>query len=100
MSSPNGSSRFKVVLAANVRQQAEQLHDIAEEHGLGHEFIEALIVIDRGLNQDPRRFGDPLYRLPALKLTAYMRAIFPVVVHFGVHDHLPFVVVRGFRLMI
>lgn len=100
MTSSNGSARFKVVLAANVKQRADQLHDIAVGHGLGDQFIEALLAIERGLRHDPRHFGDPLYRLPALKMTVYLRAVFPIAVDFGVHDLLPFVVVRGFRLMI
>jgi hypothetical protein len=83
-----------------LKQRADELHDIAEEHGLGEKFIQSLKVIDDGLKQNPTAFGDPLFHLPALKLTVFMRAVFPLVVDYGVHDKLPLVIVRGFRLML
>ncbi len=100
MSQPNGSPEFKVVLAHHLKLQADQLHDVAQEQGLGTDFIDALKQIDLALRRDPRGFGDPLFRLPALKLTIYIRAVFPLAVNYGVHDKLPLVIVRGFRLMI
>jgi hypothetical protein len=100
MSEPNGPPEFKVVLAHYLKQRADQLHDVAWEHGLGTRFIDALKIVDAELRRDPRRFGDPIFRLPALKLTIYIRALFPLVVDYGVHDNFPLVIVRGFRLMI
>jgi hypothetical protein len=100
MSEPNGPPEFKVVLAHYLKQHADQLHDVAEEHGLGARFIEALKIVDEALRRDPRHFGDPVFRLPALKLTIYIRAVFPLAVDYGVHDKLALVILRGFRLMI
>jgi hypothetical protein len=100
MSDTNGSPDYKVVISAYVAKQAQKLHDIAVDHDLGKAFIEALEVIDHGLRTNPREFGGPLFRLPALKLQIFMRGVFPVAVDYGVHDKLPLVIVRGFRLMI
>ncbi|HZU34476.1 MAG TPA: hypothetical protein VFA18_01135 [Gemmataceae bacterium] len=100
MSEPNGPPEFKVVLAQYLKERADQLHDAAEEYGLGNRFIEALKVIDDALRREPRAFGDPVFRLPALRLTVFIRAVFPLAVDYGVHDKLPLVIVRGFRLMI
>lgn len=100
MSDTNGSPAYKVVISTYLTQQAYKLHDVAVEHNLGKAFVEALDVIERGLRTNPREFGDPLFRLPALKLQIYMRGVFPIAVDYGVHDKLPLVIVRGFRLMI
>ncbi len=100
MSEPNGPPEFKVVLAHSLKQQADQLHNVAEKHGLGERFIEALKIVEEGLRRDPKHFGDPAFRLPALNLTIYVRAVFPLAADYGVHDKFPLVIVRGFRLMI
>src|ERR1700730_17187740 len=100
MSEPNGPPEFKVVLAHYLKLQADQLHDVAEEQGLGSAFIDALKKIDLALRRDPTRFRDPVFRLPALKLTIYIRAVCPMPVDYGVHYHFPLVIVRRFRLMI
>lgn len=100
MSEPNGTPEFKVVVSQSLNQLAVQLHDIAFERGIGSQFISALRTIDEGLRRAPTQFGDPLFRLPALRLTVYTRAVFPIVVNFGVHEQFPLVIVRGFRLML
>lgn len=100
MSEPNGTPEFKVVISQSLRQLVEQLHRIAFESGIGSQFIVALQAIDEGLRHAPLQFGDPLFRLPALRLTVYIRAIFPVAVDYGVHEQFPLVIVRGFRLML
>lgn len=98
MSEPNGSA-FKVVLAHSLKKHLTQLHEVAHARNLGVQFIEALKTIDLALRRDPTHFGDPLFRLPLLNLTVFMRAVFPVAVD-GVHDNLSLVIVRGFRLMV
>lgn len=100
MSEPNGPPEFKVVLAHYLKERANQLHDTAAEQGLGTHFIGALKVINEALRRDPKHFGDPVFRLSALRLTVFIRAVFPLAVDYGVHDTLPLVIVRGFRLMI
>ena len=65
MSEPNGPPKFKVVLAHYLKDRADQLHDVAEAHGLGTRFIEALKLINEALRRDPRHLGDPVFRLPA-----------------------------------
>jgi hypothetical protein len=70
------------------------------QQGLGQRFIDALKAVDHGLRRSPREFGDPIFHLPALKLSIYIRAVFPLVVDYGVHEQFPLVIVRGFRLMI
>ncbi len=100
MSGPNGAPEYKIIAAAAVTQRVKSLHLQAAALGFGEAFRDALIVVARSLVRDPRQFGDPLYRLPALKLTLFHRAVFPLAVDYGVHDKLPLVIVRGFRLMV
>jgi hypothetical protein len=49
MNEPNGPPEFEVVLAHYLKEQVDQLHDAAEEQGLGADFIDALKKIDAAL---------------------------------------------------
>jgi hypothetical protein len=100
MSSPNGSPSFRVVTSGVLKQQIKALHLEAAKKGYAAAYLESLRTIYKHLGEEPRRFGEPQFRLPAMRMTVYHRALFPVTVGFGVHDTLPFVIVRGFRLMI
>ncbi|MBM4072436.1 MAG: hypothetical protein FJ271_26430 [Planctomycetes bacterium] len=100
MNEPNGTPEFKVVISKSLRQLLAHLHGIAFARGMGSQFVQSLRTIDEGLRRVPISFGDPLFRLPALKLSVYIRAVFPIVVDSGVHEQFPLVIVRGFRLML
>jgi hypothetical protein len=100
MSGPNGAPRiYKVIISKQLADRIDKLHDEAHSAGIGPQFIDALEKIHDGLRAHPRAFGDPLFRLPALKLLVYVRAIHPLVVDYGVHDEQQLVFVKGIRLI-
>jgi hypothetical protein len=76
------------------RQYLEQRHA-----GKGSPFITALRQIIERLRREPRDFGEPLYRLPALKLTLCVAVVSPLVVDFAVHQEQPLVFIRSFKIL-
>jgi hypothetical protein len=77
----------------------KQQHLEAAQAGKGHRFIAALRQITERLRTDPLVFGEPQYRLPALKLLVRQAVVGPLVVDYAVHDEKPLVFIRGFKLL-
>ena len=71
----------------------------ALQKGRGPSFLTALRAVVEKLRREPRTFGDPLYRLPALKLLVYHGMIAPLIVDYGVHDELALVFISGVRML-
>jgi hypothetical protein len=60
--------RYHVTLSGATRAALEQLHVQAKQLGTGQRFLAALREIGERLRTDPLNFGEPQYRLPALRL--------------------------------
>jgi hypothetical protein len=96
----NGQSkRYSVHGSKQTKAVLDQLHQQAVEAGIGQQFAAALRQIGNRLQADPLALGEPLYRLPALKLLVCQAVILPLVVNFAVHDELPLVFIRGFKVL-
>ena len=65
--------------------------------GKGHQFIDALRGILTRLRDNPKDFGERLYRLPALKLV--IAVIAPIAVDYGVHEEKALVFIRGINVL-
>jgi hypothetical protein len=98
-SSPYEQGPFRVVLSASIAQGIRQLQRQASREGRGEEFLAAIRKLVDQLAHDPNEFGEPLYRLPGLRLRVRCAAIAPLGVHFAVHEELPFVVISSVKLM-
>ena len=48
---------------------------------------------------DPYDFGEPLYRLPALRMQIRHGAILPLFIDYGVCEDRPLVFIRGVTLL-
>jgi hypothetical protein len=91
--------RYEVRLSQQTKALLKQQHREAAEAGKGKEFLASLRhIIDR-LRRDPLEFGDPLYRLPALKLLVCQAIVRPIAVDFAVHEEQPLVFIRRFRFL-
>ena len=55
-------------------------------------------ILDR-LQKEPDRLGEPLYRLPALKLLVYQVIVSRLVVDYAVHEERPLVLLKGVKLL-
>jgi hypothetical protein len=91
-------SYFKVSVSGQIKQTIKTLHQKAAARGHGKQFLAAFRAIYQHLRTDPREFGDPLFQLPALKLTVFQAVVAPAVVHYAVHQAMPLVIVRNVRL--
>ena len=51
------------------------------------------------LSLNPVEFGEPLYRLPALRLQVRHGAVGPLLIHFAVHENRPLVFIKSVTLL-
>jgi hypothetical protein len=91
--------RYDVTLSGAARAILEQLSAQARQAGTGPQFLAALREIGERLRKDPLGFGEPRYRLPALRLLVCKGIVAPLVVDFAVHEDRPLVFIRGFQLL-
>ena len=97
MSSPNGGTRhYRVQFTASTSARLKELVKKAIGIGLGQKALSAAKAIIRHLQSRPTEFGEPLYRLPALKLQVRVGIVRPLVVHYAVHEEKPLVFIKGF----
>lgn len=90
---------YRVVMSEDLRQRflaelAKALHaDTAPV------FRAAFRRIGERLRSDPLTFGEPKFRLPALKLQVRQGAVKPIIIYYAVHDEQPLVFIRGFKVL-
>lgn len=92
-------SGYVVRLAEQTRDKLKQQHLEAAQTGKGPQFLAALRQIIQRLQTDPLTFGEPQYRLPALKLSLRHAVVSPLVVDYAVHEDRPLVFIRGFKIL-
>jgi hypothetical protein len=90
---------FYVDVSGELRERIKACYREAVKQNRQQHFLAALTEINRRLTEDPKEFGDPLYRLPLLKLQIRSAAIRPVFVEYGVSEENPLVVLRRIKLM-
>jgi hypothetical protein len=96
----NGESiPYDIRMSALTKAVVKQLHAQAVQAGTGQKFLAALRQILEQLRTNPLNFGEPVYRLPALRLLVRQGALLPVVVDYAVHEDRPLVFIRGFKLL-
>lgn len=96
----NGSPiRYAVRMSGHAKAELKERLREAAAAGKGHQFLAAVRRISERLRQDPLNFGEPLYRLPALRLLVCAGILSSVIVDFAVHEELPLVFVRGFKVL-
>jgi hypothetical protein len=91
--------QYDVTMSAATKAVLEQLSLLARQRGTGQQFLAALREIGERLRKDPLNFGEPQYRLPALRLLVCQAVVAQLVVDFAVHEDRPLVFVRGFKLL-
>jgi hypothetical protein len=101
MSSPgNGQAvPYDVRMSAQSKEALKRFHRRAIELDIGHALLDALRGIVERLRTDPLTFGEPMYRLPSIRMGVRHGAIFPLYVDYAVHEEKPLVFIRGFRFL-
>ncbi len=95
----NGSKRFQVHLSGQLALKIRQIQEQASIEGRGQEVLTAFRTVVQRLMNDPYDFGEPLYRLPALRMQIRHGAILPLFIDYGVCEDRPLVFIRGVTLL-
>ena len=84
--SPNGGTTFRIELSALIPERILDLQRQASDAGRGEEYLNAMQAIVDNIRRNARTAGEPLYRLPVMKLQVRLVAVRPLVVHFAVSE--------------
>jgi hypothetical protein len=96
--SGDGAKHFQVHLSGQLAKKCHNIQRQASEEGRGQVVVAAFRQIVERLKNDPMDFGEPLYRLPALRIQVRQGGIMPLFVDFGVCEDRPLVFIRGITL--
>lgn len=97
----NGQSpgAYRVLMSEEIRSEVRRKYLEAQQRGTGQQFIHAFRQITQRLRTDPLIFGEPQYRLLALKLSVRQAVVAPIVVDYAVHEERPVVFIRVFKVL-
>jgi hypothetical protein len=98
MASHGNGPEFRVHCSETV---ARALYELQQQASPAQKkiFPRSFREIMRRLKSDPRNAGEPLYRLPGLRMQVRTMAIPPLAVIFGVCEDRPIVFIGGGRLL-
>src|SRR5437879_495203 len=99
MTSPTSGGAWTVHASSALLREIERLQEQAARQGRGRETLAAIREIHERLRLNPLNFGEPLYRLPALRLHVRHGIILPLAVDFAVCEDQPRVFIKAMRLL-
>jgi hypothetical protein len=95
----NSDRRYEVhcsaVVAAELRRLQREAPGVARKRAIASAFREVI----RQLQFDPTEVGEPLYRLPGLRLQVRNCSVRPLVVAFAVSEERPLVFIKSVKLL-
>jgi len=95
----NGQHPYNVEMSEQTKKILLQRHREAALEGKSSQFLAAFRIILHRLHNDPLTFGEHIYRLPALRLLVRQGMVSPLLVYYAVHEDLPLVFIRGFKVL-
>jgi hypothetical protein len=95
----NGDPRYEVYCSGLIAKSIRDVHRQAVKEGRGQAMVDAFRLAVRQLRQNPTRFGDPLYRLPALRMQVYTAVVQPIALHYAVCTDRPLVFIKAILLL-
>jgi hypothetical protein len=98
-SSGNGRQSFQISFSELIAEAIRQLQRRASLQGRGEQFLQALRAVVGRLQRDPNEFGEPLYRLSALRLQVRCAVIRPLSIDFAVSEDRPLVFIKAVKLL-
>jgi hypothetical protein len=97
--SAHNGGRFEVHCSKANAEHLIQIQKQAKEQGRGEEVLSAIRSIWHRLSFEADEFGEPLYRLPGLRIQVRQGAIGPLLIYFGVCEDRPLVFIKGAKLL-
>jgi len=98
-SGSNGEQPYQISFSATTAEAIRQLQRQASREGRGVDFLSALRMIVARLRSNPMVTGEPLYRLPALRMQVRSVVIRPLSVDFAVCEGRPLVFIGVVKLL-
>jgi hypothetical protein len=95
----NGEHPYQLSFSGAIVMRLRQLQRRASREGRGEEFLRALRSAVERLWNDPTTFGEPLYRLPVLRVQVRCAVIRPLGIDFAVCEDRPLVFIKAVRLL-
>jgi hypothetical protein len=86
---------YEVHFSAHIARQVRDLHAWALRNALGDIVVTTFEAAMARLQSNPTDFGEPLYRLPALRMQLRCAVVPPLIIHFGVCEDRATVYVKG-----
>ena len=96
---PDGGQHYVVEASGVIVQSLKRMQRQAAREGRGEDVLSAFRGIAQRLQVDPLHCGEPLYRLPTLRLQVRSIAVRPLVVDFGVSEDRRLVFLRAVTLL-
>ena len=90
---------YQVHYSKAIGESIRQLQRQATRRGQGKAFLAAFRRIVRAPQRDPNAVGEPLYRLPNLRLNVRTVVIAPLAIDFAVSEDHPLVFIKSGRLL-
>jgi hypothetical protein len=98
-SSSNGERQYRLALSGEIAKSLGRFQYQESLEGRGEQFLQALRTVIEGLVHHPRKLGEPLYHLNALRLQVRSVAVSPLLIHFAIHDDYPLVFIKSVALL-
>jgi hypothetical protein len=95
----DGGQRYAVHASGAIARTLRQIQRQAEREGRGDKLVAAIRQIYQQLRRAPNAVGEPLYRLPSLRMQVRAAAVAPLGINFGVCEDRPLVFIKGVRLL-
>ncbi len=96
-SSTDGDRSYDLEFSAAIAETIRELQRRASREGRGYQFLQALRKVVRRVRRQPMDLGEPLYRLPVLKML--VRCVAIGLVEFAVCEDRPVVYLKAVRLL-
>jgi hypothetical protein len=95
----NGVGRFAIHCSGVIAAALRRVHRQASAEGRGKAVTRAFGEIIRRLNIDPFQIGEPMYRLPGLRMQVRTCVVRPLAVDYAVCEDRPLVFIKGVTLL-
>jgi hypothetical protein len=95
----NGGIDYEVYCSAVVAKSIRDVHQRAVQEGQGEAMVAAFRDVVEHFRRRAARLGEPLYRLPALRIEVRHALFRPIAVQFGVCEDRPLVFIKSVTLL-
>jgi len=97
--SEDNGGPYEVHCSGVIAKALRRLQRQGSQEGRGERVLTAIRQVWQRLARGHTQFGEPLYRLPVLRMQIRSGVVRPLAVDFGVCEDRPLVFVKGVRLL-